>query len=235
MSNKKIKAILFDKDGVLVDFQATYGTVTREIMEQLSQGNGELLARLASDVGFNLSSGLIDPVSSLVEGCAEDICAIWAEVLRRPNDREFQISVDAMFKQLTETNVVLIDGVGEVLNVLGANYYLGLATNDTQACARAQLSFARVLQHFKFLAGYDSGHGPKPGTGMAEAFLANCSLNADQVVMVGDSIHDMNFAKSAGMTAIGISTGPLPADDLSVHAEHMIDSLDELQPLIKQL
>lgn len=235
MSNNKIKAILFDKDGVLVDFQATYGGSTREIIQRLSVGDNDLFQSLAAEIGFNVSDNYIHPKSPLVGGCALDICAVWAAVLGVKNSREFQIDVDGMFKELTETGVVLIDGVGTVLQKLGNFYKMGLATNDMEACARAQLTHSGIIGNFGFLSGYDTGHGPKPETGMAEAFFKYTNLTPVNVVMVGDSAHDMHFAKAAGMTGIGIATGPLPADELAQHADYLLGSLDELPRLLERL
>ena len=234
MNKNNIKAILFDKDGVLVDFQATYGGSTREIIRRLSAGSDDLFQSLAVEIGFNISDNYIHPSSPLVGGCALDICAVWAGVLGVKNSREFQVNVDGMFKELTESGVVLIDGVGTVLQDLNQTYKLGLATNDMEACARAQLTHSGIIDNFGFLSGYDTGHGPKPETGMAEAFLKYTELVPKNVVMVGDSAHDMHFAKAAGMTAIGVSTGPLPADELAHHADHMLESLSELPFFLEQ-
>ncbi len=234
MNQSPFKAILFDKDGVLVDFQATYGGATREIITRLSNGDPGLINRLADDVGICLSDNQIDPQSPLVAGYARDICAVWANVLGVVNDRAFQVEIDLMFKELTATDAVLIGGVGGVLQTLKPDYQLGVATNDTEECARAQLGNAGLLRHLDFLAGYNSGHGAKPGTGMAEAYLRHTQLMPNETVMVGDSIHDMVFARDAGMVAIGISTGPLPGEELIPHADHVIDSLDELPMLLVQ-
>jgi len=235
LAKSKIKAILFDKDGVLVNFQQTYGIATREIMARLSDGDNRVLDNLADDIGFELASNHIDPLSPLVGGCAQDICAVWAHVLNRPNDRAFQVKIDAMFKVLTEANVVLIEGVATVLAALEPDYHMGIATNDTEACATAQLTFADVIKHFGFLSGYDSGHGPKPGTGMATAFMQEFELSPHEVVMVGDSAHDMHFARDAGMLAIGVATGPLSADELEKRADVMLLKLDELPGFLQQI
>ncbi len=60
MRKANIKAILFDKDGVLVDFQATYGGSTLEIISRLSNGDTEILNRLAEETGIRLEDGYID-------------------------------------------------------------------------------------------------------------------------------------------------------------------------------
>src|SRR5882762_141985 len=42
-----IRAILFDKDGTLVDIQATLGPATCDVLHRLSDGKPELFGRLA--------------------------------------------------------------------------------------------------------------------------------------------------------------------------------------------
>ncbi len=235
MSQSSIKAILLDKDGVLMDFQQTYGRATGAIISTLSGGKMIVADRLAKDVGFDIATNIIDPLSPLVAGHASDFCGIWSNVLGCTNDRAFQLLVDTLYKELTETSAVLIGGAVNMLKELAQDYHMGIATNDAEASARAQLSHVGIAGYFDFVTGYDSGHGPKPGTGMAEAFFKAMQLPCDQVVMVGDSIHDMTFARGAGMTAIGISTGPLPGAQLAGHADFVIDSLEELPAILHQL
>ena len=42
-----IRAILFDKDGTLVDIQLTLGPATCDVLSKLSSGDHAMLARLA--------------------------------------------------------------------------------------------------------------------------------------------------------------------------------------------
>jgi phosphoglycolate phosphatase len=59
-----------------------------------------------------------------------------------------------------------------------------------------------------FIAGYDSGHGPKPEPGMLLAFALHLGLHPSQIAMVGDNGHDMEMAGAAGAgAAIGVLSG----------------------------
>ena len=235
MNHAGIEAILLDKDGVLLDFQKTYGFATRKIITRLSGGDDAILSALARAVGFSLCDNSIRADSPLVAGHAAHFCGIWAGVLGIENRKELHDNVDLMYKALTEKEAVLIDGVGDVLDILHADYRIGIATNDTEDCARAQLANKDMVHHLDFLAGYDSGYGAKPGTGMALAFCKAMQLAPGQIIMVGDSVHDMTFARDAGMTAVGIATGPLPIEELAPHADHCIDGLGELPDLLLKL
>ena len=105
---------------------------------------------------------------------------------------------------------------------------LGVATNDAEAAARAQLRRAGIIDRFDFLAGYDSGFGSKPGTGMHLAFCAATGIEPEAVVMIGDSPHDLRPAKALGMWAVAVLTGPLPAEDLAGEADAVLEDVGVL-------
>jgi phosphoglycolate phosphatase len=102
---------------------------------------------------------------------------------------------------------------------------LGLATNDTEAPARAHLTAAGVLDLFDFVAGCDSGWGGKPGAGQLLAFAAQLNIAPENAAMVGDSLHDLHAARSAGMAAVAVLTGVAVADELSPHADVVLDNI----------
>jgi phosphoglycolate phosphatase len=112
---------------------------------------------------------------------------------------------------------------------------LGLATNDTEAPARAHLMAHDVLDLFDFVAGYDSGHGPKPAPGMLLAFARQCRLDPARVVMVGDSCHDLIAGRAAGMRTVGVLTGIAGAAELTPHADHILPDIGGLEAWIAQL
>lgn len=235
MKSANIGAVLFDKDGVLIDFFKSYNGPTRQILQLLSGDDPALLDTLANAVAFDLETEQIAIQSPIVAGSTPDFCAVWAEVLSRENDSAFQTWIDQKYLMFSENNSVLIEGVDDILSALGADYQLGLATNDTEDSARSQLKDHDILNNFSFLAGYDSGYGAKPEIGMAKAFIAHTELAPTQIAMIGDSVHDMTFARDAGMVAIGISTGPMPGQALAGHCDFLIDNLSELPGLLATL
>ena len=49
---RAIRAILFDKDGTLVDFQQTWGPAVYDVMQSLAAGHHAIYERLAAAIGF---------------------------------------------------------------------------------------------------------------------------------------------------------------------------------------
>ena len=86
-----------------------------------------------------------------------------------------------------------------------------------------------VLELFDFLAGYDSGHGVKPGPGMVLAFCTQLGLAADSVVVVGDNRHDIEMGRNAGAgLCVGVLTGTGTREDLEPLADIVLDDIGAL-------
>ncbi len=235
-----IKAILFDKDGTLVDFDATFAPATAKVLDELAGGDHDIRARLDSAMGFDRMACLIDPDSELVDGSVEDIAvklmphvAIPADIMSK--DMLMRL-VDELYIRHSAISVVPFDFLVPTLNALdGLGLTLGVATNDSQAGAHAHLSAVGVLHRFEFIAGYDSGHGAKPGPGMVEAFAAHLAIHPSELIMVGDSEHDCRSGKSAGALAVGVTSGSALASELKTHADYVLKDISALPELVQSL
>ena len=105
---------------------------------------------------------------------------------------------------------------------------LGVATNDAEIPARAHLDAAGVTDRFDFIAGSDSGHGGKPAPGQLLAFCATVGLPPSDVIMVGDSLHDLHAGRAAGMRSIAVLTGMATEADLAPHATTVLPDIGAL-------
>ena len=61
-----IRAILFDKDGTLVDFQRTWGPATHEVLTKLCNGDTAAFERLAAASLYDAKERLLLPGSPIV-------------------------------------------------------------------------------------------------------------------------------------------------------------------------
>ena len=110
---------------------------------------------------------------------------------------------------------------------------LGLATMDSEALAHRTLRQLEVKSYFSFVCGYDSGFGEKPGPGMVDAFCSSTALAAADVVVVGDTPHDLKMARAAkvGM-AVGVLSGASPHSALAELADHVLTDISELDSVL---
>ena len=76
-----IRAVLFDKDGTLIDFQATWGPAAVRVVGQLSEGDPERRDCLARIIGLDLAAERINPASIFIGGATEDYAPGWAACL----------------------------------------------------------------------------------------------------------------------------------------------------------
>lgn len=225
-----IRAILFDKDGTLVDFQRTWGPATHLVLQALSGGDAAAYARLAAATLFLPAEQRFLPESPVVIEKTEVFAALWAEALGRPADAAFVAEIDRLYLDATLAHLAPIGDPRDVLARLAARgYRLGLMTNDADANARTQLARLGLDGLVGFLAAYDSGFGAKPEAAPVLAFAAAAGVAPAEVAVVGDTLHDLHAARAAGAVAVAVLTGPVPAHRLAPHADAVIPSIAALE------
>ncbi len=230
MPPSSIRGVLFDKDGTLFDFAATWRTAVRAFIVSVAPEDAALQRALGAAIGFDLVEGRFAPNSVIVAGHAADLAEAWAPLAPRLDPAAVEAGFNAIALGVSGPTLTpaaddlpgLLDGLRD------AGLALGVATHDSEAAARRHLMAVAALDRFAFIAGYDSGHGLKPGPGMVLAFAAAVAIDPTEIVMVGDSAHDMGAARAAGARAVGVLTGPAGRDDLEPLADAVLASIAEL-------
>jgi phosphoglycolate phosphatase len=231
-----LAGILFDKDGTFVDFDVTWGEGTYTVVEMLSAGDPTVFGRLVEALHYDPHRRRFHPTSPLIAGAPDSYVHLWAEVLGRHNDAGFMGEMNRHFADATLKTLAPIGEPSVVMDALHRRgLKLGLATNDSEASGRAQVAALGLDAHLDFLAGYDSGHGAKPGPGMVLAFADHLGVAPDCIAMVGDSLHDMTAARAAGALAIAVLTGPAPREALEGVADHVLAGIADLPALVDSL
>lgn len=234
-----LKAILFDKDGTLIDFDATWGPAAYEVMTALAGGDRGALERLMEVSLYVEGERRFLPSSPLVGGSSAEYGPLWAAALGRPADDELYGEMDELFRRWGLATLTPIHGPADLLRSLAMRgLALGIATNDAEASARAQAEALGLAGLLVFVAGYDSGFGSKPGPGMVSAFVDRLGLGPGEVAMVGDSVHDLLAARAAGVVSVAVLTGPsreAARAEVEPHADHVIGSIADLPALLDRL
>ncbi|MCG6882376.1 MAG: HAD family hydrolase [Silicimonas sp.] len=217
-----IEAILFDKDGTLFDFQATWSLAYLDFLAEVAPG--ALFGPACEAAGYDREAQRFRPDSVVIASTSVEVAAILSPVLNRDPGE----IVEVMHRIGGATRQVPAVPLGPCLSALRADYRLGLVTNDSEVPARRHLEEAGVIALFEFVAGYDSGFGAKPGPGQLLAFSEKAGIAPDAVVMVGDSRHDLSAARAAGMVPVGVLTGAAGAADLADLAEVVLPDIGHL-------
>ncbi len=220
-----IDGLLFDKDGTLFDFRISWGGWAAGFLATLAR-DADHVARLGSAIGFDAATLTFAPDSPVIAATAADIAAALAPELDGVDlgdliDRINDTAGSAPMSEAVPLRPLLVG-----LRARGLR--LGVATNDSEAPARQHLATHGITDCFDFIAGYDSGHGAKPGPGMCLAFAATQGLQPSRVAMVGDSRHDLEAGRAAGMRTIAVLTGIATAADLAPLADAVLPDIGAL-------
>ncbi|MCH2076924.1 MAG: HAD family hydrolase [Rhodobacteraceae bacterium] len=220
-----LNGIIFDKDGTLFDFEATWGTWIGEVLQELGAGDPAMIGALADVLGYDLGNQRFFPSSSVIAGTVEEQAKAVAETLDR-DVQDLTAELNFMAAAVKQVEVTPLKPLLADLRARGLK--LGVATNDAESSALSHLGSVGLTDAFDFIAGYDSGFGGKPAPGQLVAFAKAMGLAPDTVAMVGDSTHDLHAARAAGMKAVGVLTGPADEAVLAPHADIVLPSIADL-------
>lgn len=229
MDLSPVKALIFDKDGTLFDFHATWSAWAANALRDLAEGDEAVAGRLAELLGYDLPSETFREDSSVIAGTLDEQALKLSSALPGRTPQEITLRLVELARDVPQVEVTPLAPLLERLN----GYTFGVATNDAEIVAHAQLRRAGITDFFTFVAGADSGFGGKPETGQLHAFAEATGLAPHEIAMIGDSTHDLFAARAAGMVAVGVLTGPAGHAQLAPHADHVIASIAELPDLLR--
>lgn len=222
----RVDGIIFDKDGTLFDFRATWDVWALGVIAELSGGDAALAQRIADAAVFDLDKRAFRPDSPIIAGTNREAAEAIGSALPGHSIAAIEAFLSARAAVAPLAPAVPLDPF--LTGLAARGLALGVITNDTEAGALAHLGSAGVLGHFAFVAGFDSGHGAKPDPAPLLAFCARTGLAPDRVVMVGDSHHDLLAGRRAGMQTIGVLTGTAGADDLAPMADAVLPDIGHI-------
>ena len=213
------KAILFDKDGVLLDLEGTWLNSAIAFTHYLADITGVSCSAstFQTIIGIDEASRRIDHGGLFASGSLRDqfeACAAHAPELEDvfADTAKVQTLVKDVFLKEREQTLKSIGTVpnGDVATGIKAlkqaGYKLGVLTNDSEQSARRGCHDVNIAEMMDVFIGFDSGYGSKPEAG---GFLAACEalgVSPADTVMVGDTSADIGAANAAGAGLfIGVS------------------------------
>lgn len=131
----------------------------------------------------------------------------------------------------------VLPGVSSLLSELSAHddVVLGLGTGNTKAAAYAKLARGGLDGFFAF-GGFGSDHSDRAEllrAGLKRGLaLAGVRAGAAQVVVIGDTPHDITAARAIGARCVAVSTGGYPASALEAAGADVVVS-DLCSPAVR--
>jgi len=225
-----IRGILFDKDGTIIDYWRTWVPINREAALFAARGDKAVADHLLRLGGHDPATDRITPGTALAVGDYNDIAQAFAAHPGVAAASELAAGIERIFQRGGAQHSALIPGVRETVQELKRRgFRLGLATNDSIGGLKASLAPHRILDFFDFATGCDSGHGAKPGPGMALAFCEAVGIAPQEAAMVGDAVHDLAMGRAAGVGLnVGVLSGTSGREDLEDFADLILDSINDM-------
>ena len=216
------RAILFDLDGTLIATSNRWG----ELLGQTLDGLEILPSTLdAKALGRRLVMAIEMPMNYAI-----------ATVERLRLDGLLQGLADRARRSrgvATHGSSVLLEGVGDLIERLGAHYRLAVVTTRARREAHAIVRRAGLDAHFDAIVTRQDVWFLKPHPEPIRRAAALLGVAPEECIMVGDTTMDVRAARSAGAFAVGVLTGMAIREELErAGAQCILDQATDLEPLL---
>jgi phosphoglycolate phosphatase len=228
-----IEGLLFDKDGTLLDYAASWPPINRDAGLLAADGDPALAAKLLRLAGADPVSGDAKADSLLAAGNTHELAQAWRAAGSQVPHAELAQRLDRLFQSAVSRMVPVCDLAALFARLHGRGLKLGIASSDSAAAVIATAAHFGLSETLAFACGYDSGHGAKPGPGMALAFCAATGLAPERIAVIGDNRHDMEMGRAAcAGLRIAVLTGTGNRATLGPHCDLCLDSIADIEQVL---
>jgi phosphoglycolate phosphatase len=191
----KYSLIVFDWDGTLID---SAGTIVECIQNAARDMGLEVPGR--EQASHVIGLGLQDSLRHAVPGLAPERYLEFADHYRR----HFLARQDSM---------LLFAGIRELLEALHHSRALAIATGKSRRGLDRALNAEGLRRYFSASRCADETH-PKPHPAMLLEIMEELKAERARTLMIGDTSHDLDMAKAAGVDALAVTYGAHPEQGL---------------------
>ncbi|CAH1903511.1 putative phosphoglycolate phosphatase, clustered with ribosomal large subunit pseudouridine synthase C [Candidatus Nitrotoga sp. HW29] len=193
---KRYDLIVFDWDGTVMDSTAVIaGSIQAACRDLGLTEPSDVVAKYV--IGLGLQEALRQAVPDLQEHQRDDLVARY---------RHHFLAQD-------ET-IPLFEGAQQTIAELhAAGYWLAVATGKSRQGLKRAMQTSGMESYFHATRTADQTFS-KPHPAMLLEIMDELGIMAPRVLMVGDTTHDLQMARNAGVDAIGMTHGAHPADQL---------------------
>jgi phosphoglycolate phosphatase len=230
------RAIIFDKDGTLVDPTGLQSRLTRmRALRAAAQATrGSVLGAGSCGSrrdGERRPSHGADPISEEQVTDPDPADGGQAEALPSQPGEEAPDVDEGL------PGPGLLPGVDYVLDLFrNLGLRMAIATGDRQHRARATMDALGVGSHFTAIIGIDDVVHGKPAPDMVRLACERLGCSPGEVIIVGDSPADLMMGRAAGVAAcIGVTGGFSPSARLGMLADAVLPTVAELPGLLLPL
>lgn len=230
-----IKAIIFDKDGTIIDLGNTWDEPTihaMDVMMQLTDLSSEERTAFKRKMGVEATEIVANSI--VAAGSIHEQSVFLSQVVPLPVT-EIEQKLEQLYYDAISASDVTLDVVAHVESILSelkGKYLLGLVTNDNRRITEATLNKTGLNKYFAYVASAND-FKPKPDPSALYDLKEKHGVDLNEMVYIGDSSIDMEYGKLT-KAAIGLALDPSHQEHLT-QADYIIESFKEIPAIIEQI
>jgi len=193
--SKRTKGLIFDLDGTLIDSYDAIYTGIKEVFNHFG----------------------IPPLPShqLREYLGGSLEEILKPFLLPHQIEEAKPIFRTKYRDIYLDKTSLLEGAEAIIEELfRRSIRLAVASNKSGKFCRKLLSQLGIDRFFTTIMGVGDGLRPKPFPDMVNAIVLDLGLHPNEVVMVGDTVEDIEAGKAAGVDVYALGNGYHPLEKL---------------------
>ena len=191
----KYRLLVFDWDGTIIDSAATIAECIRDASRELGLEVPDR-DRASHVIGLGLHEAMRIAVPGLPAQRYPEFVASYR--------KHFLARKDSM---------QLFDGMRELLSGLSEKYLLAIATGKSRRGLDRDLEFHNLKPLFAASRCADETN-PKPHPAMLLEIMEELQTDSKSALMIGDTSHDLEMARAAGVDALAVTYGAHPEQGL---------------------
>ena len=230
----KTQAIIFDKDGTLIDFDAMWGGWTLYLPEQLHLASGkEARDALCLTLGHDQTSKKVRADGKLASNPTSYLSELTVEFIRSSGLLEHKARQvveqtwcipDPVMLAKPFTDIRCLSG-----QMHGQGIKIAIATANDRPPTQAMIEAFDIEEYISYMVCADDGVPSKPASDMVPSLCKKMEVEPSKVMVIGDTTCDLKMARAAGAgLAVGVLSGVSAARELIPYADVLSDSVDEL-------
>jgi phosphoglycolate phosphatase len=235
LKNFKPQAIIFDKDGTLIDFDLMWGRWTLQLADRLQTSIGmDVRQALCECYGYDMVRRKILPDGKLTCTPMWRLRDLMVDVVRSQGLSTLEAACAVEKAWHVPDPVTLARPVTDLqklfLNIHKLGIKIAIATTDDRDPTEAMLKAFGVKGFISTMVCADDGIQAKPAPDMATTICQRMNVHPSSVIVIGDTVADLQMARSAGAGyVIGVLSGVGSLANLTPLADILIDTIDSLQ------
>lgn len=206
----KIKALIFDMDGVISDTQRIHGSVERTIL---------------SEYGIDITEKEI----AFLYGGTKDGTQFTHEFKKNAVNADPYDALQKKWKlmnNLSDNDIIAIPGIIEFISLIKTDYKLAVASGTPVHFVERVLNSLQIRKEFSAIIGGDKVTEGKPNPEIFLRAAQMLDISPAQCLVIEDAPNGIKAAKNAGMKCVAITT--THESNTLKNADKIIHSYNEL-------